>query len=177
VRRKKVLILAGAAMVIAVPAGWYFGSPWWTLWRMREAARAGDMATVVSYIDAKAIQGELEAEGRARWGSLLTKVHSSNPTARRLLDLARSKLALPSRSRLDPGDARSIQTWLGNMPLRAGGLWWDNEGRGHRPAVVHHGLNEFIVIDPRASVENGPVLTFRRHGFRWKLEAVRFGQQ
>jgi hypothetical protein len=85
------------------------------------------------------------------------------------------ELATRMLSRPRPGvlnGAEDIREWLSNMSLSQGAT-----GRqGYRPAIVHHGLNEFVSVDARSPV-NGGALIFRRHGLGWKLEEVRFGQQ
>lgn len=55
-RRGRTFALAAAALLALLAAGWWFGSPWWTLWRMREAAQAGDSETLAAYIDFPALR-------------------------------------------------------------------------------------------------------------------------
>jgi len=54
-RRRSTIGLA-AALLALLAAGWWFGSPWWTLWRMREAARAGDSDALAAYVDFPALR-------------------------------------------------------------------------------------------------------------------------
>src|SRR4051812_11044685 len=119
------------------------------------------------------------AEGKTFWRSMLAiaMARSTDPVGQRLVAQARRRLAYAAPATLEPDDARSIHRWLSDLPVGFGGIWQGTNRYGYRVAVVHHGLDEFVVIDPRASAENGPVLTFRRHGLGWKLEAVRYGQQ
>jgi hypothetical protein len=46
-RRGRTIALA-AALLVLIGAGWWFGSPWWTLWRINEAAEARDSEAVVA---------------------------------------------------------------------------------------------------------------------------------
>ena len=49
--KRRGIVVAGCAIIIVAAAGWYWGSPWWTLYRMREAARAGDAEVLARYVD------------------------------------------------------------------------------------------------------------------------------
>jgi hypothetical protein len=170
-RRTGLLIAAAATLLIVLPVGWYFGSPWWTLWRMREAARAGDVKALDSYVDWNAVRKGFWSQAQKSWGSIIAEVSPRNENGRRLIGLAKRILAKPAT------DSDRIRAWLAEIPVGTGGLSEGKGQNGRRPAIVHHGLNEFSVIDSGASKETGPVLTFRRHGLGWKLEGVRFGQQ
>ena len=169
-RTKLTFAAAAAAMLIALPAGWYFGSPWWTLWRIREAARAGDSARLASYVDYRAIMAQWEADARMSWAGLLGMLRSDTPQNRQFMDVMRRQTS----RRLTEGAAKEeITPWLSDIPI---GFW----GGGHssyRPYIVHQGIDRFEVRDEGSSLEFGPVLTFRRRGLGWRLEAVRFGQQ
>lgn len=167
--RRRVLLAGAAAALVAVPAGWYFGSPWWTLWRMREAARAGDVRTLARYVDLGAIVRRAAAEERASWAATLRMVRSDNDGGRRLVAFARHRIAEAVRG--SPFAMSDMRPWLTNMPIRIVG-----GGRGD-PYVVHRGFDSFEVRDRGMSEDHGPMLTFRRHGLGWKLEGVRWGQQ
>jgi hypothetical protein len=170
------LILAGAAAaaLIAVPTVWYYGSPWWTLWRMREAARAGDLPTLLSYADRPTLVARATARAKAAWGSVLTMKLGDGEEVRRFVDLARRRLNSAERdSAIGP---RDLIGWLSEIQVRRGGLG-GYRTRDQDPIVVHSGLDRFDLRDRRHGGDNGPVLGFRRHGLGWKLEDVRLGQQ
>jgi hypothetical protein len=163
-----------AAALLAAGAGWYYGSPWWTLWRMREAARAGDVANFSTYVDAPALAERTKARARTRLGSVLTTALDDSDNSRRFVALARRRLAELERR---GGDAPAgLLGWLSEMPVRRGGLG-GYRTRNYDPVVIRHGLDRFDLRDRRASVEYGPVLSFRRHGLGWKLEDAQWGQQ
>ena len=67
-RKTGTIALAAAGLFALLAAGWWFGSPWWTLWRMREAAAAGDSGTLASYIDFPALRASTRAQLRPRRG-------------------------------------------------------------------------------------------------------------
>jgi Protein of unknown function (DUF2939) len=173
-RRKVILAVAAAAALITVPAAWYYGSPWWTLWRMREAARAGDLAALLAYADRPTLVARETARAKVLWGSVLTTKLGDGEQARRFLDLAVRKLRSVDRdSAFWPND---LTGWFGAVPVRWGGLG-GYRTRDYDPIVLHRGLDRFELRDRRATGENGPVLYFRRHGLGWKLEDVRWGRQ
>ncbi len=90
--RKSRIFAFAAALVLLAGSGWWFGSPWWTLWRMREAARAGDSDALAAYIDFPA----LRASTRARLGPLGGVL--ARPAVDALVSPAALRLALRSRS-------------------------------------------------------------------------------
>jgi hypothetical protein len=174
-RRGKVIVVSAAALVVvAVAAGWYFGSPWWTLWRMREAAKAGDVRTLASFIDREALESQAKSEARSWWRSVLAKPLAGNPEGdRRWIRRAKENLVKIAKGPVFGLD--QVRTWLAEIPIRPGRLD-DRLGR-YDPYIVHRGLDRFEVRDRGASEEYGPLLSFRRHGLGWKLEGVRWGQQ
>jgi hypothetical protein len=169
--RSRRLILAGAATaLIAAPAAWYYGSPWWTLWRMREAARERDLTTLATYVDTAAIRAQAERELKTLWTSAIAEVRTDTPDGRRFVDLARRKLSeRPAIGLMD------LRPWLESIPIGIAVLGGGESGP--RPYIVRRGFDSFEVRDEGASLEHGPVLTFRREGLGWKLERVRWGQQ
>jgi hypothetical protein len=141
---------------------------------MREAARAGDLAAFASYVDRPALAARTKARARTLFGSVLAMPLADTGNSRRFVAFARRKLAeLERQSGNSPSD---LLGWLAEMPVRRGGLGGCRT-RDRDPVVVHHGLDRFDLRDRRASAENGPALTFRRHGLGWKLEDARWGQQ
>lgn len=57
---KKPIVLAVFAALLA--GGWAFGSPWWTLHRLRAAAQARDAAAVSAFVDFPALREDLNAD-------------------------------------------------------------------------------------------------------------------
>lgn len=170
------LIGAGIAVaaLIAAPATWYHGSPWWTLWRMREAAQAGDIRALAAYIDQPTLAAREKARARALWGSALTTPLGDSDNARRFVALAGRKLEEVEREAA--AGPTELAGWLAEIPVRWGGLG-GYRTKDQDPVVVRHGPGRFDLRDRRHSGENGPVLGFRRHGLGWKLEDVRRGRQ
>lgn len=174
-RSRLILAAAATALLAALPAAWYFGSPWWTLWRMREAARAGDYATLASYVDAAALEADAKAQARSWWRGVLEKPLTRDPegAARWIARARRNLVDLETHPQIALSDLRP---WLSEIPIRrpaprAGAP------RPYRPYIRHQGLRGFEVRDEDASEDLGPVLTFRRHGLGWRLAGARWGQQ
>src|SRR4051794_12019385 len=170
-RRKSILAEAAAAALIALAAGWYFGSPWWTLWRMREAARAGDVRTLASYVDLETMNRGAAAAARAYWRKALEEIPRNVPAARRFAASINRRIAAvdsESQIRLD-----ELRPWLSEIPTA---VEKGDRARGY-PYIVHRGLDTFEMRYRGAGRDTGPLLTFRRHGLGWKLAGVRWGQQ
>jgi len=164
-----MLAATAAAALIAVPAAWYYGSPWWTLWRVREAARAKDWARLDGYVDLGSIAADSKARHLATRRSLVASIPADDPGLRRLL-------AMIDRSIADPR-VMDFRPWLASIPIRFAGSGGGAGDSGYRPFVVHRGLDAFEVRQEGADAELGPMLTFHRHGLGWKLSGVRWGQQ
>ncbi len=163
------LILAGAAALFISATGWYYGSPWWTLWRVREAARAGDAETLARHVDVAAIAADAKAQLLDTRRAWVASIPADNPNLGGLL-------AVIDRALERPG-VMDFRPWLATIPIRFAGLGESAGNSVYRPYVVHRGLDAFEVRQQGASLEYGPRLTFRRHGLGWKLVAVRWGQQ
>lgn len=65
---KRILI---ALLLIAalLAGGWYWGSPWWTLQSMKEAAEARDIDTLSRHVDYTALRDSMKRRLRARMDS------------------------------------------------------------------------------------------------------------
>jgi hypothetical protein len=170
-KRRRMILAATAAALVALAAGWYWGSPWWTLWRIREAARAGDVKTLASYVDFAGIGRSWAAQGRTSWTNTIPMISPRTENGRRFIAFARRQIAAAERA--GPAQPAELSPWLSKLPILGSTCPRDRLC----VAIEHHGLDAFEVRDPRASRENGPVLRFRRHGLGWRLEGVRFGQQ
>lgn len=129
-----------ALLLVGGAAGWWFGSPWYTLHQMREAAQARDFDALSRYIDYDALlhdmTGQIEQRGRGRG----------------LKGYARALVALVPRPErllalLDP-EARD----------RSYGMRFDEL------EMRRDGLDQFRLVRPA-----GGELVFRRDGFGWKL--------
>jgi hypothetical protein len=143
--RKGRSIALFAALLVLLGAGWWFGSPWWTLWRMREAARAGDSDALAAYVDFPALRASTRDQLGSRLGPL------GGLIAGPALDAAISPEAL----RLALGEGRD------------GGGGGNHGSEPQDVDISRTGASEFRVRGTRGD------LVFRRHGLGWKLEEIR----
>ena len=144
-----------AALLALLAAGWWFGSPWWTLWRMREAAQAGDSEALAAYIDFPALRASTREQlGLGPLGGLL-----AGPAVDALVSPKALKLALGR----GPGGASGGGKGAGGV--RSGGMEPEDVD------LSREGASEFRVKGRRSD------LVFRRHGLGWKLEEVRLGSR
>jgi hypothetical protein len=150
-RKGRTLAGIAAALLVLVAAGWWFGSPWWTLWRMREAAEARDAETLAAYIDFPALRASTREQlGLGPLGALV-----AGPAIDAAISPEALSLAL-GRGRGAPG--------------ASGGGTGAPDGGASEPAKVdlsRAGASEFRVGGERSD------LVFRRHGLGWKLEEIR----
>ena len=166
------IAVAACAAVIVSAFGWYWGSPWWTLYRMREAARAGDAKGLARYVDYAGMDARDKAAAPRYWALPTDAAPADTPGGRRLREFLQGRIAA-ARSAPPMGFAE-VAPWLSDIPIRIGGLGPPGP-HGYRAYIDRRGLDEFRVLD-EMSPDNGG-LTFRRHGFGWRLEEVDFSQQ
>jgi hypothetical protein len=164
------ILLVTVAAAVALGVLWYLASPWWTLWRVREAARSGDWARLEPYVDLPAITERTRTEMRADWQDLLRLAERRAGHDREFIALARRVLADVESESFAPLDFRP---WLANMELRPVAL----RPKRFRLYILRYGLDRFEVREEAAGWETGPMLTFQRQGMGWQLVGVRWGQQ
>ena len=173
--RRRTIGLAAVVGLVALAAGWYFGSPWWTLYQMRSAAEARDSERLSSYVDFRALRANTKAQLDSE---LRSKARDENaPAARIGAAIARNFADRAIDAAISPG---AIALLFANLPERSergrgadGGSRSDGRSGG-KPEVriVRYGFSEFHVR-PKAEREDGRDLVFRRAGLGWKL--VRIG--
>lgn len=146
-RVRKWSLAAAATLLALAAAGWWFGSPWWTLWRMREAAAAGDAGTLASYIDFPAVRASARAQLRPRLGGLGAAL--ARPAVDALVSPTALRLALLKKHERSDGAGLEL---------------------------IRTGASEFRLHREGASGGKGD-LVFRRHGLGWKLAEVRIASE
>jgi len=117
-RRPRTFALAAAALLAIAAAGWWFGSPWWTLWRIREAAQAGDSDALAAYIDFPALRASAREQLSPRLGPLGAAL-----AANALVSPAALRLALRSAPQGGggPGKVDLVRTGASEFRVERGG--------------------------------------------------------
>jgi hypothetical protein len=157
----------GALLFVALGAGWYFASPWWTLREMKLAAEAGDADRFASYVDFPAVREDAKAEILAR----LTAQTQKDDSAFGALGMALGTAMVGPivDQMVSPAGLRAAFIVKRNSP---------SAGRDKAPAGVHvaeepvlvrRGFSEFMVAS-RERPKSG--LVFTRHGLGWKLSGL-----
>jgi hypothetical protein len=161
--KRRTMVIATAASLLGLGGGWYWGSPWYTMWRMREAARSGDLAVLATYVDAPAITRGW-VDNHREWRTLLAAKRFDPESEERLLAF--------SRHQLDKYDIKrgfsvgQVRAWLAALPM---------DLTGDKPrscSLERHGLDRF---DYRCGNDGAAGLSFRRKGLGWRADAVTFG--
>jgi len=151
----------GAALLVLAGVGWWFGSPWLTLYQMKRAAEARDMAALSAYIDYPALRRDMKAQIRARVGP-------TREGPRELGDLVAGALAqgvVEAAVRPEAiGAIFAAGAVLGPSapPIRAEDL-----------TMRRDGFDQFRMV--RKDGAPGEIV-FRREGFGWKLAAIHVPQ-
>jgi hypothetical protein len=166
-RRSRTGLAACVAAAI-LAAGWYFGSPWYTLHEMRAAARAQDDARFASYVDFPALRRDLKgklkermvAEARRRSGLGALGLAFGAALVGPLVDRTVSPDGIRAAFIARRGQARPA-----GAPEAPGGSLLLPE----RPIVRRLAFSEFLVAS-RERPDSG--LVFTRHGLGWKLSGV-----
>ncbi|MET0245806.1 MAG: DUF2939 domain-containing protein [Sphingomonas sp.] len=152
-------IIASVATLLLLAGGWYFGSPWLTLYQIRNAAQARDAAALSGHIDYEALRDDvrrqlrdrLRAEGvtRGRLGESLVVGAIADGVADAVVrpEGLEAIFAAEAASRDTPFRMRAA-----DMKMR------------------RDGFDQFRLVKRDGQ---GGELVFRRHGLGWKLAAVK----
>ena len=165
-RRGRILLLS--AGLIGLFLAWYVGSPWWTLRRMDEAARAGDWATVASTMDMDAVRKASEANAAAGVRGALQFAREAHSAEERDFGL-RNAETFRQMARRGPAElAQEVADAIAFRPteLIEGSLWFE-------PRFERSGIDTFTIR--RNATPSPGTFVFRRHGLGWRLDAVRWG--
>lgn len=134
-RKGRTLAFASAALLLLLAAGWWFGSPWWTLWRIREAAQAGDSEALTGYIDFPALRASTREQlGLGPFGGLV-----AGPAVDALISPKALRLALgKGRSGGGAGEVDLVRTGAGEFRVRRerGDLVFRRHGLGWKLAEI-----------------------------------------
>lgn len=162
-KRNRIIAVAVVLLLVGGFAGWYYGSPMWTLSRMQRAADARDAATLATYVDFPAFRASLSAEltddladqaGGADSGLGALATTLGGPLVERAVD------ALVTPGALRRAFATEVAVDDEPEPLHV--------KVGKDPKIERSAFSEFRVI-PR---NKQGTLIFRRDGLGWKLVGI-----
>lgn len=169
--RVVILIVTAAALL---GGGWYFGSPWWTVWRMRAAAEARDAEALAAYVDFPALRASSKTQLRRELGAEAVRARESGDGLAALGAAFGAAVAGPAVDALLTPEA--LRRLFAAAPeAEAGGKRGAGaSGAGQAPeyAISREGFDRFRLHRSGRAGEQGDLL-FRRHGLGWKLEEIR----
>jgi hypothetical protein len=156
---KRLAILL--AVVLALGAGWYFGSPLWTLQQMKSAAEKGDAKALSAHVDFPAVRESLKPQ-------LGVKIGASRalPELGVLGDLLGDKLSEAAVDLLVRPEA--LRVVFATSPAAAAAPA-KLRLRAPEMDLRYEGIDQFRLVNRDGS---GGALIFRRHGIGWKLTGV-----
>ncbi len=163
-----------AVMVLATAlatAGWWFGSPWWTLREMRAAADAHDAARLSYYIDYPALRTDLKGELNQTMAREIMRKRETevSPFAAALAAAFAGPMidALVTPDRLVAMFARRAPE---AQPARGATstLALPSANRLERLRIEREGFNRFRLVTGKGE----GAMQFQRVGFGWKLVGV-----
>ena len=155
-------LIAAVVLVVAASVGWWFASPWWTLWGIRTAAEQRDANRLSAYVDRAALSQDVSEQIRERAGSGASLGVVEHALLGGLAEVAVQAVTSPDGMRAIFAAAPAAST----VPRRktAYGIRADNM------EMRREGLDQFRLV-PRDG--RGPELVFHRHGLGWKLAGLR----
>ncbi len=164
--RKRYILAGMAVLLLALGAGWYVLSPWWTVREMIEAAKAGKADALAARVDFPALRADLKTDLDSRLSAEARKDRS--PQAQFGIALARSMMDKVVDAFISPGAlAATFKTLDENAPPRSKTASSAKEIA--RPQIERIGLDRFRL---EREGHAGSGFVFERHGLGWKLVGV-----
>ncbi len=80
---------------VILVGGAYLGSPWWTMWNVEQAARAGDAGAVAKVVDFPAVRASLSPQLTAKLQAALDREQAKPASILDKITLFASKLFVP----------------------------------------------------------------------------------
>lgn len=172
-------IIAAAIIVVVACAGWYFGSPYLTLYQLKAAADRKDVEALVSYIDFDAVRADLKSQMHAQARKEAAADKSPiDPEAEAIMDQSVDEQVNPTSVRnllkeafAPRKPAVDEETAAGNAAAPAGEDASPLDQVGKHIAVDRTAFDTFVVSGK--DKPDGVRLTFSRHGLGWQLSGIR----
>ena len=165
--KSKLYVAIAALVVVLLGAGWYFGSPRWTLHQMQTAAQEKDADKLAGYIDFPALRASLKEQMKAKMAAEMMKVKDDNPFAAmgaafavNMIDGMVEALVTPTAMREVFANAPEPKPDEGKIGVRVKNLEMERVG-----------LSEFRLVNQED--KTGSSLIFKRDGLGWKMTEIR----
>lgn len=163
-------------VVALAGAGWYFGSPWWTLYQVKQAAERKDVEALIGYIDFDALKLDIKTQMHAQARQEAAAEHSPiDPAAEEMADQTVD-------SEVSAGNVRQfLRAQFGAKPNAAAAPSSSGGGEpgGSSPAdqigkniALDRAAFDTFVVHGRDKPD-GVWLTFKLHGLGWRLAGLR----
>ena len=171
--RKRWIIAAAVALLLAAGLGWYFESPAWTLKQMADAARSGDTHKLSGYIDYPQLRESTKSQLKAAMTARLSSGSSNGFEALgmmvgmsmvdKMIDRALSPEGMEAMFAAEKARATMTPQAAGKKPF---GLDASNR------EIIRDGPDRFRLHEKNRPGEDGD-LVFERHGLSWKLAEIK----
>lgn len=164
--RRRYILAGVVVLLLALGAGWYIVSPWWTVRQMIESAKSGDSDALAAGVDFPALRADLKVDLDSRLSAEARKDRS--PQAQFGIALARSMMDKVVDAFISPGAlAATFKTLDENAPPRSKAAPSAKEIA--RPRIERIGLDRFRL---EREGHAGSGFVFERRGLGWKLVGV-----
>ena len=167
---KKIAIALAAVLIVGLVGGWYWFSPQITLFRLHDAAEAGDGEAVMSYIDLPALKASLKQEAKHALVDQAREGTDSNigiGLGSAIVDMAVDRFVTEENIAAVVTDPSVVSTAVN--PYADIATEAPESPDEVNFTIQRSGLNEFRLIPDSG---DGGALIFRRDGLGWKLSGV-----
>jgi hypothetical protein len=156
-------LIAVAVLLVITGGGWLWGSPYLTLWQLKKAADAGDLAAISAKIDYPAVRADLKTQLHDRLGggdgSALDKLGAA--VAERFADPVVDAAVTPEGMRALFASAAVAEA------ARPG---FAKSGKPGEMRMRRDSFGRFSLVPAKGP---GPVVVFALQGLSWRVTAVR----
>jgi hypothetical protein len=148
-------------LIVAAAGGWAWGSPYWTVWQLRKAADARDVAAISARVDYPAVRESLKAQLRSRLVNGAGLDALSAVLARRFAEPVIDAAVTPEGMQAIFATAAAGKA----VSRRPPGAPKAEDLQLHREAIDRFSL--------RGEAAGSGALVFRLRGLRWMLTEIR----
>lgn len=162
-------IVVAAVVVAALVAGWYFGSPRWTLHQMAQAAEARNGEKLAAYIDFPALRESTKSQLKAQMAVKATEASEEGGFGALGAMMGMAMIDPMIDGLLTPETMRAMFAKASEAGAEAPKPFGADATNS---SIVQEGLGQFRLHSKDAKGEGGDLI-FKRHGLSWKLAEIR----